>query len=122
MEDNKVRILKMLENGLISVEEAKDLLEASIEGKETVFKSKKKFSDVTSAAKNILTENKPKAKKFAINVLEKISDVSAVASKKLKNEYREYKEYREYRGDNEDKKFFVVEVESEVVENDKKDV
>ncbi len=116
MEDNKVRILKMLENGLISVEEARDLLEASIQGKETKFKSKKKLGDVTKKAKYMFEENKPKAKGVAINVLEKISDTTAIASKKLKNEYRGYKEYREYKGDNEEKKFFVVDVESEVVE------
>ncbi len=121
MEDNKVRILKMLENGLISVEEARDLLEASIGGKETKFKGKKKVEDVTQKAKNIFEQNKPKAKGLAINVLEKISDATAVASKKLKNEYKGYREYREYRGDNEEKKFFVVEVESEVVESNQEE-
>lgn len=94
MEDNKIRILKMLENGLITVEEAKDLLETS--GIDEKTSTKRNVS--VEKAKSFIEENKPKVKGFAISALDKISDFTNTASQRLQN-----KEYIE-----DEKKFFVV--------------
>ncbi len=106
MEDNKVRILRMLKNGLITVEEAKELLEeTSVKSKSNI---KGKVSRFGGKAKNIFEDTKPKAKGITINALEKISELSSMASRKLKEEYREA---------DDDKKFFVArEIKNEIIE------
>ncbi len=113
MEDNKIRVLRMLESGLISVEEAKDLLEQSWESDNNKSNGKKKVSEIKNKAHSMIHDNKPKVKDFTINILEKITEVSAEASKKLREETSDSFE---------DKKFFVareIENQSQETEEEK---
>ncbi len=103
MEDSKVKILKMLESGLITVDEAKELLEASISGNDEKTSSQK-TNETISKVKDTFNATKPKAKNFAISALEKIAEVSVSASKKLQQDTFE---------EDVDNKFFVVNAMSE---------